>query len=167
MLMLSKTDFFTAFDFCKADRSVGFGWIWSQVTLLHHQQNCLLSWLYMNNLFTSNSPKVMHLHQAQVWSSDVSQMSLLFIRRQKSRESESTEKVNINSLKTSMENVIVFYHRYCAMRNVIGVLKVLSPDHRTAHWRKSAKSAVWFGYHHQETVMKSLSQKKRKKSKPE
>lgn len=66
--MLWKTDFFTAFDFCKADSSVGFGGIWSQAALLHHQQNCLLSWLYMNTLFTSaNGPKVMGLHQARVW----------------------------------------------------------------------------------------------------
>lgn len=35
--------------------------------------------------------------------SDVSQVSLVFARRPKRREAEYTEKVNVTSLKTSME----------------------------------------------------------------
>lgn len=68
-LMLWKSRFLhRLWLFCEADRSVGFGGIWSQGALLHHPRNCLLSWLYMNTLFTSaNSPEVMGLHQAKAW----------------------------------------------------------------------------------------------------
>lgn len=146
--MLWKTDFFTAFDFGKADRSVGFGAIWSQVTLLHHQQNCLLSWLYMNTLFTSaNSPKVMGLHHTKVWRKWCLPGVFIFVRRPKMREAEPTEKVNVTSLKTSMENVTVFCCHYCTISNGIHVLKVLAPDHWADPWRKSIKNATCFGYH--------------------
>lgn len=69
----------------------------------------------MNTLFTSaNSPKVMGLHKPDSEESDVSQVSLGFVRRPKMREAESTEKVNVTFLKTSMEIVAFFCHRYRA-----------------------------------------------------
>lgn len=165
--MLWKTDFFTTFNFHKADRSVGFGGIWSQVALLHHQQNCLPSWLYMNTLFTSaNSPKVMGLHEAKVWRKWCLPGVFSICKEAKKERSRIYWESECNFSENFHGNLIVFCHHYCAMRNGIRVLKVLSPDHWAACWRTGIKNAVCFAYRHWRTlILKVCLRKRGKKSK--
>lgn len=84
----------------------------------------------MNTLFTSaNSPEVMAYIKPKPEESDVSQVSSVSVRKPERREAESTESMTVTSLKTSSENGTLSCHHYCAMRNGICFLEVLSLHH--------------------------------------
>lgn len=163
MLMLWKTDFFTAFDFCKADRSVGFGGIWSQVALLHHQQNCLLSWLYMNTLFTSaNSPKVMGLHQAKVWKKWCLPGVLSICKEAKNERSRIYGESECNFSESFRGKRGFLLSLLSCREKWHPGFEVLSPDRWVACWRKSIEMLSVLFISTGKHSWKNLSHKKRK-----